>query len=429
MNLRRLIASIYKEILVLVRDQAGLALLFLMPIMLIFLMTILQDSTYRTIKDNNIPMIFVDNDKDSLGKAIRKGLIESDMFKVVDSINGVPITEDFAENEVARGKYKIAIIVPPLATQSIRNNVNLLINKSFNMGTMSFGKNKQRTSTVEIKIYIDPATSSSFKSSLMGSLKEFTSKLEIKLFFSNLSETLSKMMPNQNKIEFDEFNTIKYTEIYASNRENNILPNSVQHNVPAWTMFAMFFIVLPLAGNMITERKDGSALRLRTMPGSYIIVMISKVTVFLIVAILQFILMLLLGKFVMPLIGLPELTVGTHKLALFSVALFSGLAATGYGVLIGTIATSHEQASTFGSVSIIIMAGLGGIYVPIYIMPPMMKIAGEYSPLYWGLEGFYDIFIRNGGFQDVYPEIIKLGIFFAITISAAFIYNKIKQVT
>ncbi len=45
----------------------------------------------------------------------------------------------------------------------------------------------------------------------------------------------------------------------GKNQEIDVISNSVQHNVPAWSIFAMFFIVIPIAGNMIREREDGSA--------------------------------------------------------------------------------------------------------------------------------------------------------------------------
>ncbi|HSH53150.1 MAG TPA: ABC transporter permease [Bacteroidales bacterium] len=423
----RLLSSIYKEFLVLIRDRAGLAILFIMPLFLIIIMTLIQDATFKSIKDANISMILVNNDNDSLGAAISNGLYESEFFEIVEKMDGKIITEDMAQKAVAQGKYKIGIVIPERATEAIRENVNALINKSFTSLNIPGTKKRTRKSTIDIKIYIDPATSQSFKNSLMSSLKEFTAELEIKLFFQNFSSTLAGMFPDQNPIEFENFQTINYKEIYASTTEDEILPNSVQHNVPAWTMFAIFFIVLPLAGNIIKERDEGSVVRLKTMPGSYVTVMFSKIFIYLAVAMVQFILMLMVGIYLLPAMGLPKLEIGPHKIALIALAIASGFAATGFGVAIGTIATTHEQASTFGAVSIIIFAALGGIWVPVYIMPHTIRIISEFSPLYWGLNGFYDIFLRNGNIIAVLPEIFKLIFFFAIMLLIAIGYNKINN--
>lgn len=423
----RLLSSIYKEFLVLVRDRAGLAILFIMPLFLIIIMTLIQDSTFRSIKDANISMILVNNDNDSLGEAIRKGLYKSDFFDIVEEMDGEKITEEMAKKAVAQGKYKIGIVIPERATEAIRGNVKALINKSFKTINIPGVKKRTKKSTIDIKIYIDPVTSQSFKNSLMSSLKEFTSELEIKLFFQNFSETLAGMFPEQDPIEFENFQTINYQEIYASTTKDEILPNSVQHNVPAWTMFAIFFIVLPLAGNIIKERDEGSAVRLKTMPGSYVTVMFSKIFIYLAVGMLQFLLMLMVGLYLLPTMGLPQLEIGPHKIALILLAISSGLAATGFGVAIGTIATTHEQASTFGAVSIIIFAALGGIWVPVYIMPHTIRFISQFSPLYWGLDGFYDIFLRKGNIIAVLPEIFKLIFFFVVMLLIAIGYNKFNR--
>lgn len=423
----RLLSSIYKEFLVLIRDRAGLAILFLMPLVLILIMTLIQDATFKTVKDSNIPMILVNNDRDSLGQAIRQGLIESNFFQIIEEIDGQKFTEEQAKEAVAAGKYKIGVIIPERATEAIRGNVDALINKSFKTYSIPGVKKRTKKSSIDIIIYIDPATSNSFKNSVMSSLKEFTSQLEIKLFFENFSRAIAEMFPDQKAIEFENFQTIKYKEVYATTTNSEILPNSVQHNVPAWTMFAMFFIVLPLAGNIIKERDEGSAFRLKTMPGSYVTVMFSKILIFLCVSFLQFMLMLMVGKYVMPAMDLPQLEIGSHKLALVILALSSGLAATGLGVAIGTIATTHEQSSTFGAVSIIIFAALGGIWVPIYVMPHYMRVLSQFSPLNWGLSGFYDVFLRNGDLLTVWPEIVKLLFFFIVMLMVAIGYNKIHR--
>ena len=425
--MRRLLSSIYKEFLILIRDRAGLAILFIMPLVLILIMTLIQDSSFKSIKQVDISMILVNNDKDSLGQAISKGLHDSDFFQIVEEIDGEKITEERAKELVAQGKYKLGIIIPERATEAIRGNVNALINKSFKSFNIPGVKKRTKKSTIDVTIYIDPVTSPSFKNMVMSSLKEFTSELEIQMFFKNFSEEIAKLIPDQKAIKFESFGTIKYKEVYASTTEDELLPNSVQHNVPAWTMFAMFFIVLPLAGNIIKERDDGSAFRLKTMPGSFVTVMFSKIFVFLGVAFLQFILMLMVGVYIMPLMGLPQLEIGPHKIALAVMAIASGLAATGYGVAIGTIATTHEQAATFGAVSIIIFAALGGIWVPVYIMPHTIRIISQFSPLHWGLNGFYDIFLRGGDLTVVLAETAKLLLFFVIMLGIAIVYNKLNR--
>jgi len=91
---------------------------------------------------------------------------------------------------------------------------------------------------------------------------------------------------------------------------------------------------------------------------------------------------------------------------------------------VGTIASSQEQATTFGAVSVIILAALGGIWVPVFAMPSMIQFVSKFSPLNWGLTAFYDIFLRNSGFSTIFPQIIKMFSFFIFTMSVGYFYNK-----
>jgi ABC-2 type transport system permease protein len=98
-------------------------------------------------------------------------------------------------------------------------------------------------------------------------------------------------------------------------------------------------------------------------------------------------------------------------LIVFSVA----LAACGYGILLGTMARTDEQASTFGAVSVVIAAAIGGIMVPVYVMPQFMQKISVLSPLSWGLNAFLDVFVRGGDMISVLPDVALLLMFFLVT--------------
>ena len=67
-----LVKLIYKDILILIRDRGGLAMLFIMPVALVVIMTSLQDSTFRSLNERGIKLLLLNHDKDSLGLAIER---------------------------------------------------------------------------------------------------------------------------------------------------------------------------------------------------------------------------------------------------------------------------------------------------------------------------------------------------------------------
>ncbi len=412
-----------------VRDRAGLAILFLMPMGLILVMTLIQDVSFRKLNESGLSILFLDEDRDSLGEAVREGLEGSGFFHVVTTLGPSGLTKEKVLKEIARGKYQIGIVIPKGTSAMIRTWAKGLVRGTLSQGdsskSLSIPKNKDVT---KIILVFDPVIKSSFKQSIRNALENFTSRIENKMSFQIFASEIGALLPKDRKPVLEPGNLVQIEEIYATNRYNEVVPNSVQHNVPAWTIFAMFFIVIPLTGNLIKERESGTTLRLRVMPGSYAHVLSSKIFVYLVVCLIQFFLMMLVGIVILPLFGLPALDPGHQKPALLVLAVSTALAATGYGVLLGTVATTHEQAASFGSVSVVILAAIGGIWVPVFIMPAFMQKLSRLSPLNWGLEGFYDVFLRGSGIGEILPYVGLLLGFFLVMLLAAFYYHKIKVI-
>ncbi len=66
----KIFSSIRKEFLLLVSDKVGLALMFVMPLLLVFIITIIQDSAYKIVNENEIPMLVVNHDEGNQGAKI-----------------------------------------------------------------------------------------------------------------------------------------------------------------------------------------------------------------------------------------------------------------------------------------------------------------------------------------------------------------------
>ncbi|HLC83487.1 MAG TPA: ABC transporter permease, partial [Bacteroidia bacterium] len=419
-------AAIKKEALILLRDRVGLAVLFLMPMVLIFVMTLIQDSAFKSLNERGIPIIFVDNDKDSLGVSIEQGLRNSGMCTFNNTIDGKTATAEMIEKAVSDGKFLVGIVVPKGATEAIRNNVQLLVQQTLGESDSL----QKQADSVEIVIYIDPITKKSFLTSVTSSLREFISEIKTKIMFQTFSDQISELIPDKSnapKSAFSQSQIIKYKEVYASKQIGEIVPNAVQHNVPAWAIFAMFFIVLPLAGSMVKEKSEGSVLRLQTMPTSFLILINGKIAVYILVCLIQLILMLSVGKLFLPMLGLPTLVIGNSIMGIILLSVSTAFAATGYGVMMGTIARTEQQGAIMGSLSVLLLSAIGGVWVPTYVMPELMRDISVVSPLNWALNGFYELFLRGGGVADVALDSLKLIVFFILTLAVSLSVNKVKR--
>ena len=418
----KLWASIYKEFLLLTRDLGGLTILFVMPLVLIITITLIQDSSFKSIQESKIPILIVDNDKGMISSTIFKGLRNQKLFEVI-----VKEKESEVEELVFKGTYQLAIVIP----ENLSRDLALKISQNVEGVLSDFGMEDKDTSatnieipTKEVRLYFDPAIRQSFKSSIKSGIDKMISKIETESIYKAFQEQL---LDDDSSFTFNSEKLITFNEITPKLKENDVLPNSAQHNVPAWTLFAIFFIIVPLSINMVKEKSQGTFVRLRTNPVSYSIVLAGKTVVFLMVCLIQFFLMVLIGVYLFPVLGLPTLAVSGKLFLAFLVALFSGLAAVGLGLLLGTVAKSQEQAAPFGATFVVVLAALGGVWVPVFMMPNFMQFISNLSPMNWGLNAFYYVFLRNGGLLEILPEIGLLFLFFLATTIISIIYNNKKN--
>lgn len=420
--------SVVKEFLLLKRDLGGLIILFIMPLVLVITVTLIQDSTFKTVSDNKIQILLVDNDKGSVSKTVFDNLEKSQLFSVVTQIDHKPITEEIAREAVYKGKFQLAIVIPENLSVDLQTkidqNVENIVSK---MGltetdTSAQAKKPKVIKEKEVKLYFDPAVQMSFKNAVMSSIDKMISQIETKSIYTTFQNQLG-----EGNTEFEQKSFITFKEIIPKINNKEVRPNSVQHNVPAWTLFAIFFIVIPLSINIVKEKSQGTFVRLLTNPVSNIVVIIGKTITYSVICMIQFYMMVAVAIFLFPHIGLPPLNVEGHLFLMSVVALFSGFAAIGFGILLGTVASTQEQSAPFGATSVIILAAIGGIWVPVFAMPGIMQLIAKSSPMNWGLEAFYDVLLRNVSFLEIIPKISLLFLFFIITTSIALFYDKKKR--
>jgi ABC-2 type transport system permease protein len=449
--LKKFLAIVKKEFLLLLRDLPGLAILFVMPAVLLVLITLTQETAI--LKDQSgIKIILVNADSSSLGDTIVNDLTRSRSFNITRFLSAQE-----AINAVAKGTYQLAVIVPDSATEKL---IDIL--------TVSHDQ-KEKTDKgltgdlAGILFVYDPAVQTIYKDAVFVPLKMVVHLSALKILmaqyaevvknskkeqFSNFAASLKSIdvantvpdFPYKNEIikKFKEELTsraekepeirlpsnplflkeiVRIKEQVAKDESSKFKPNPLQNNVPAFTLFAMFFIVIPLAGSIINEKNSGIYGRLRTLPVTYLEIISAKIGVFLTVCIFQFIVLMSIGVYIMPMLGdLPSLDLRVSYPALLLVLIASSLAATGFGIIVGTFAGTHGQAATFGSVMVVILAWLGGIFVPVNMLPETIKNISMVSPLRWGTDAFLSVFARNEGISRIWPELFLLIGFFCISL-------------
>jgi len=424
-----LLAVIQKELLLLRRDKAGLLVLFVMPAVLVVVITLVQENALKSIGESDTRILLIDNDGDALGQRIAEALEKADGVLVTRTLDGRVPGREKALKAVARGDFQLCLVIPEHLTETVRARARQSARSSLADPSAAATLEDVRPT---LGLYFDPTVLGGFRSAMRNMLALKLFQMEVGEKMAALSEVLPEAIDAQVaealKPAADFLPEAPRTDLKLTWSDNAItriesrdaltgprrpLPTSVQQNVPAWSLFGVFFIVLPMAGAFIQERINGTYLRLVTMPVGYLTLVAGRIVAYAGVCLVQCALIGCIGKWLLPLWGTPPLVLGGSPAALIVIAFSAILAATGYGILLGTVVNSFEQAAMFGPISIVIAAAVGGVMVPVYAMPRLMQAMSIVSPLAWGLNGALDVFVRGGSLIDVLPEAALLLAFFA----------------
>jgi ABC-2 type transport system permease protein len=402
----KLKATIIKDIRILLRDKVGISLMFIMPIILVVVVTSIQNSTFQLVNKNKLSIIINNSDTGQASKQLIKALDKIGMFKASQ------VSGDKTEQQIAEAMHQhdamLGIIIPSNFSAKVAAKSKSVAGKALTSFGLQGDPVKNVGDVDPLTVYYNPILQDNIRLSVQGALRSALQLVESRetlrsLYFSinekQLPESLENEMLN---------NKTAINEILVSKDGTRTTPNATQHNVPAWTIFAMFFIIMSLGGSVVREKVSGSFIRLKTLPTNYLVGLLSKQITYLVVTMLQAAVIFSMGIWLFPFLGLPALNLPSDILALIIVTIVCGWCAVSYAMCVGVFAQTQEQANGFGAVSIVILASIGGLMVPSFAMQGFFKSAANLSPMHWCLQAYYTLFLEGGKLKDVINNIIPL---------------------
>jgi ABC-2 type transport system permease protein len=109
---------------------------------------------------------------------------------------------------------------------------------------------------------------------------------------------------------------------------------------------------------------------------------------------------------------------GQSPSALALMLLATALVGAALGTMIGTFIKTEGQANGLSIMLGMLMALLGGCWLPIELFPETVRVAVRVLPTTWAMQGLMDILVRGQDVRDVWREAgVLLGfaaLFFAV---------------
>jgi ABC-2 type transport system permease protein len=370
MNATRLAAVLLKEVRALRRDVHGLVVLFLMPAAFILVMSLALRDVFAVGESRTMQIV----------------LVQLEQSKAADELIAVlpPGMERAASREQAEA-----------ALRARRAELALIIAPGYEQGLAAAQADKPL-----VEIVAEPTVRPELMRIVRARVETAVMRQRIAARIAAMTGGMMSMPGMDQSVATGEKGAV--TAEYLSSGGGKAL-TATQQNVPAWLVFGMFFVSTPICNLLIAERSLGTLARLRTMLVPTSLLIVGKLVPFYLINMIQVLVMLLVGRFLVPLFGGVPLDADVNWTALFVITSATSIAALGTAILVAALARTTEQATTFGNLGNVLFAAIGGIMVPQWIMPAFMQRVAQLSPMNWALEGFLEVFLRTGRFAVLGP--------------------------
>ena len=358
----RVWALVIKELRLLTRDVHAAGALFVMPSVFLIIMALAMSG----IMKNSPPQInlsvqaeITDSASDFFAQALQAQLPDSTLNKTQDAVAVIQLPTPFSERLLETPHQG-----PSIAFSSSSDNLS--------------------------RQHVRSAVTIALAQTRLWAFLVDTEALNEHLA---LSEQLAQVQA-QTQSQLHELQIL-------ANGTVEVQPNASQLSIPAWLIFGMFFIVLPMSNSLQVEFNSGTLLRLKAVKLPTSVFLLSKLIPYALVNLLQFVVLFALGYFVLPWLGLPAVRLTGNILDYALLALCISTACCCFGLLISALAKNTEQALLISAGSNLILAAIGGIMVPKSMMPSSMQQLAELSPMSWALDALLCLLVGQGHLNDI----------------------------
>lgn len=401
--LRQIIAITLKELKVVWLDREALLLLFAMPMFFILVMSFALQGVFEAgTKERPVEVLVINQNGGPMAEQAIADLKRMEGLALIETAGGVSLSLEKAEALIRQGDYPLAlafrtgfserILQDPGTSESEKATVYLISDPATNLQLLASVKGVIR-STIERRVLM-ATMPQRMKQAFENSLSEIPFGLNPSS--PNMEKQFERILEDTHKGNVDS-SMVVFVSASPKGFSAGRRPTATEQNVPGYTIFGVFFIVLTLASSFLREKQDGTFQRILAAPLSKTALLIGKLLPYYLVNLIQIGLMFAVG------VILFDMKPG-HVPALILVSMALAAAANGLGLLVAALGKTEAQVNSLSVLFAITLAALGGMMVPAFIMPGFMKTLSLFTPHAWALAGYHDVIIRGLGLREVLPE-------------------------
>ena len=162
-------------------------------------------------------------------------------------------------------------------------------------------------------------------------------------------------------------------------------------------MFA-FYIMISMVIGFVKDRDKGMVARIASTPLPIKDYFIGKWIPFMVIVLIQITVLFGFGVVVY------DLPLG-DPIGLILLSLSLAFIVTGWGMALAVLVKTENMGIAMTQIIALGGAMLGGLWLPVELMPDFMQTISKLLPQYWAIEGYQEIILQGGTTRDVLMNI------------------------
>jgi ABC-2 type transport system permease protein len=398
-----------KDLKLVFRDRAALTFMLLAP----FLLTIGMGFVTGRFSGNSsglsdIPVVIVNLDKEQLGNALTDVFSSEELADLMEPSAS-------ADPEAARcliddDQAAAAVIIPEGFTRSI-----------IPVDGAMFDANDVQPESIKIEVYTNPSRPTS-AGVVKAVVDEFVSRVEegrmsgmtsiLQLMASGLLTPQTAESEARNLFQnVDESQTTAITLKTNKEGAEAIEFDILAYMAPGMALLFLMYTVSYGGRSILAERSQGTLPRMLVSLTNTSQILGGKVLGIFFTGVAQVGILILASSMFF---GVKWGDI-SGVIALILAAVFG---ATGWGMLVTALARTPAQIGSIGSALMLIFGILGGSFIQLENMPPLIQTLSKITPNAWGLDGFTTLAL-GGTLHNLWEPITALLIMGTVLFGAA----------
>ncbi|WP_282137824.1 MULTISPECIES: ABC transporter permease [Rossellomorea] len=203
---------------------------------------------------------------------------------------------------------------------------------------------------------------------------------------------------------------IAFVSIFSGD-EKTSYKEVVTQIIPGYTIMFAFYIMISMVIAFVKDRDKGMVSRIASTPLPIRDYFIGKWIPFLLIVLIQVAVLFGFGVIVY------DLPLG-DPFALIMLSLSLAFIVTGWGMALAVLVKTENMGIAMTQIIALGGAMLGGLWLPVELMPDFMQKISKALPQYWAIEGYKEVILADGTIRDI---LFNIGILLIAGIAGGFI--------